>query len=285
MLFGIKRMIKTKKKFLLKKSQLNAKFRVENNNLDLSSILLNNNFQIVKLRDIASYHRENRNTSKSKDVFFKYVQISDININLGIIKSCTIYKGNQAPNNARRIMHKDDILVSTRRPTRGAIVTVPDTFDGEICTVFFTTLQVLDTSAINPHFLSLFLRTSFCRYQFESMITETAYPVITDDDVLDMIILVPSLDKQNKIVADYHEAIKKFKDHLNSAYDQLIKSKQRIENLVLGNESERLVIPTFNLQIFNKDGEEISLSDSNLKDKLNHFKPNKKKHPRLDDFL
>ena len=275
-------MIKTKKKFILKKSQLGSKFRVENNNLDLSSILLNNSFKVVKLRDIASYHRENRNTSKTKDVSFKYVQISDIDITLGIIKSCTIYKGSEAPNNARRIMRKEDILVSTRRPTRGAIVTVPEIFDGEICSVFFTVLRVLDKLIINPYFLSLFLRTSFCRYQFESMITETAYPVITDDDLLDMIVLVPAIEEQNELVLDYQDTIKKFNDNLNTAYDDLIKSKQNIENFLLHNDAEKLTVQTFGLQILDKNGEVVL---DPLNKKLNYFKGGKKKRSTLDEFL
>lgn len=275
-------MIKTKKKFTIKKSELGSKFRVENNNLDLGSILERSNFSVVKLRDIASYHRENRNISKSKDVTFKYVQISDIDVNLGTIKSCTVYKGSEAPNNARRIMRKDDILVSTRRPTRGAIVSIPDLFDGEICSIFFTVLRVMDKSKVNPAFLAIFLRTSFCRYQFHSMITETAYPVISDDDVLDMIILLPSLKDQNKIVSTYEEAIKNFNTNLNTAYNDLISSKQSIENFVLKDEAEQIPIPVFGLAMLDSTGEEISL------DKIpttHTFRKHTSKQPNLEEFL
>ena len=276
-------MINTKKKFVLKKSELGNKFRVENNNLDLSSIIEKNEFEVVKLKEIASYKRENRNTSTSKNVTFKYVQISDIDTNLGIIKSCTLYKGTDAPKNAKRIMKKDDILISTRRPTRGAIVTVSDIFDGEICSIFFTVLQILDKSRVNPYYLSLFLRTSFCRYQFESMITETAYPVISDDDVLEMFVLLPSLPDQERIASMYQNSINKFNNSLNTAYKELIISKQYLENFILKSESEKLTIPTFGLKIFDANGEEMTIKD--FKKELHYFNKNSKKQRNLDAFL
>ena len=283
MFCGTNTMIKTKKKFVLKKSELGNKFRVENNNLDLSSIIEKNEFEVVKLKEIASYQRENRNTSTSKNITFKYVQISDIDTNLGIIRSCTLYKGANAPNNAKRKIRKDDILISTRRPTRGAIVTVSDFFDGEICSIFFTVLRVLDKSRVNPYFLSLFLRTSFCRYQFESMITETAYPVISDDDVLEMSILLPPLSDQERIASMYQDSIKKFNNSLNTAYKELIISKQYIENFILKNESEKLTIPTFGLQIFDSNGEEMNIKD--FEKELHYFKKDSKKQRNLDTFL
>ncbi len=276
-------MIKTKKKFILKKSDLGNKFRVENNNLDLTTILEKNEFKTVKLKDIASFHRENRSPNVTKDVTFKYVQISDIDINLGLIKSCTLYKGENAPNNAKRIMRKDDILISTRRPTRGAIVTVPDEFDGEICSIFFTTIRVHDVSVIDPIYLSLFLRTSFCRYQFQAMITETAYPVINDGDILDMIILLPSIDEQHKLASKWQSSIKNFINQLSTAYEGLITIKQEIEKYILKEDAEKLSVPTFDLQITDSDGEVLNSTDSPIK--LNYFKESSLKQQQLAKFL
>lgn len=275
-------MIKTKKKFILKKSELGNKFRVENNNLDLTAILEKNEFETIKLKDIASYYRENRSPNTTKDVTFKYVQISDIDVNLGLIKSCTIYKGENAPNNAKRIMRKNDILISTRRPTRGAIVTVQDEFDGEICSIFFTSIRIHDLSIVNPIYLSLFLRTSFCRYQFQAMITETAYPVISDDDIMDMIILLPSLDDQNKLALEWQSSVKNFIGQLNTAYSGLITTKQSIENYILKEDAEKLPVPNFDLQITDSNGE--ILTNTNLQIKLNNFKESSLKQQLLDKF-
>jgi type I restriction enzyme S subunit len=196
-------MIIVKKKFILKKSQLAKKFRVENNNLDISAIVGKSGYTVKRLGDIAPAHKLKRDVKETADTTIKYVAIGDIDIHLGRIKSFFKCTGKTAPNNAKRIMKYGDILVSTRRPTRGAVVTVPQEFDNEICTVFFTSLSVINWEEADPFYISLFLRTSLGRLQFQSMITETAYPVISDEDVENITILLPPIEKQRELVLSF----------------------------------------------------------------------------------
>lgn len=241
-------MISVKKKFVLNKSQIGKKFRVENNNLDITVLIADSGYGSKKLNEIAYAHRKERDRRKTADDIIKYVQISDIDVHLGIIKSYQKVKGSEAPNNARRIMHYGDILVSTRRPTRGAVVAVPKEFDQEICTVFFTTLTVKNWDELDPKYLALFLRTSLGRFQFQSLITETAYPVISDDDVENMIVLIPSIDIQKELVAQYEKAVSEFFLKLNEAHASVAKARQTIEDKVLSKEAEVLEIPQFGLE-------------------------------------
>ena len=122
---GCSGMIKTKKKFCLNISEVRRKFRVENNNLDITEITKKSDLEIYKISDLCVAHRNNRDKKTTNETEFKYVQISDIDTNLGIIKTYHKFLGKDAPNNARRIMTYGDVLVSTRRPTRGAVVAVP----------------------------------------------------------------------------------------------------------------------------------------------------------------
>lgn len=245
-------MIIVKKKFVLKKSQLGKKFRVENNNLDISALVSNSGYTVKRLGDVAPAHKNKRNVRDTAESSFKYVAIGDIDIHLGRIKSFTKCKGNSAPNNAKRIMKHGDILVSTRRPTRGAVVTVPQDFDNEICTVFFTSLSVLNWEETDPFYISLFLRTSLGRLQFQSMITETAYPVISDEDVENITILFPPIEKQRELVAEYNSSVESFFVKLNEAYSSITVSRQNIETTLLGNAGETIAPLKFGL-----DTEEI----------------------------
>lgn len=255
-------MIQLKKHFVLKKSQLNMKFRVENNNLDLSSFVGKAGYTVKKLKEIAFVHRNDRNYKTTKETVFKYVQISDIDVYLGRIKSFRKFRGSEAPNNARRIMNYGDILVSTRRPTRGAIVAVPKEFDKAICTIFFTSLQVRNWKEVDPWYLALYLRTSIGRLQFNSMITETAYPVISDDDVESMIVIYPSIDKQLQIAKEYDDTVTEFFTKLNDAYQSVAGCRQKIENDILGEDAEVVEKPQFGLGI-----EEIVEDNGNTEDK------------------
>lgn len=242
-------MIHLKKAFTLPKSQLNSKFRVENNNLDITALIASTGFEVKKIRDIAKAHRIERKRKATAKAVFKYVQISDIDVTLGRIKSYKRCVGADAPNNARRIMHYGDILISTRRPTRGAVVAVPRDFDNDICTVFFTTLTVTDWEIVDPWYLAIFLRTSLGRFQFQSLITETAYPVISDDDVETITVLLPSVEIQREIVANYSGAVTQFFDKLNDAHSLLAQARQEVETLILGNDAEQIEVQRFGLDI------------------------------------
>jgi restriction endonuclease S subunit len=258
-------MITVKKCFTLKKSQLGRKFRVENNNLDISALIENSGLTAKRVGEIASSHRHERDRKKTANETFKYVQISDIDVLLGRIKSYRKFLGSEAPNNARRIMSYGDVIISTRRPTRGAVVAVPKEFDQEICTVFFTTLTVNDWDEVDPWYLALFLRTSLGRFQFQSMITETAYPVISDEDVESMIVLYPPIEAQREIAKAYDLAVKEFFSKLNEAYASITSSRQKIEGIILGDEAEHLETPRFGIEVEeitdeNEEGEEVEVA-------------------------
>jgi restriction endonuclease S subunit len=242
-------MITVQKAFTLKKAQLAKKWRVENNNLDISALIANSGLTVKKISEVAKPHRTERNRKKTADDTFKYIQISDIDTNLGRIKSYRTFKGSEAPNNARRIMSFGDILISTRRPTRGAVVAVPKEFDQEICTVFFTTLKITDWNEVDPWYLALFLRTSLGRFQFQSLITETAYPVISDEDVEDMLVLLPRIEIQRELAKGYDSAVGSFFAKINEAHALITSARQDIENRLLGKEAEILTIPVVGLTI------------------------------------
>lgn len=254
-------MIGVKKAFRLKVSELSHKFRVENNNLDIQDLIEASGLRALKIKDIAIAHRDERNRKESAGNYFRYVQISDIDVNLGRIKSYRTFRGDAAPNNARRIMRAGDVLVSTRRPTRGAIVAVPEEFDGHICTVFFTTLRILKRAEVDPGYLALFLRTSLGRFQFQSSITETAYPVVSDADVLDLTILLPDIDQQKAMVETYDTSVGNFFVMLNEAYRGITAARQSIENFVLGSEAEVLEAPVYGLTTAIEDDEEVQLEE------------------------
>lgn len=240
-------MISVKKAFTLKRSELGRKFRVENNNLDISALIAESGFEAVRLGDIAKTHREERSKKATASSIFRYVQISDIDVSVGRIKSFRTFAGADAPNNARRLMSFGEVLVSTRRPTRGAVVSVPKEFDGHICSVFFSSVRIDDLTQVVPEYLALYLRTSLGRFQFQSMITETAYPVIGDEDVENLIVLLPERQDQLRIAQDYKRAVDSYFALLNEAHSGLVEARQEVENTLLVTHAETLSSPRFGL--------------------------------------
>lgn len=259
-------MISTKKQFTIRRSQLSKKFRVENNNLDITALIARTGHSVHRLGDLARAHRNERNKKATAATIFRYVQIGDIDVDLGRIKSFRSFSGADAPNNARRLMASGDVLVSTRRPTRGAVVAVPEEFAGHVCTVFFTTLRVTDLSRLDPRYLALFLRTSLARVQFQSMITQTAYPVISDEDVESMTILTPPIEDQRRLVDGYEAAIATYFSSINAAVRAMVGARQQVEDAVLAADSEQLTIPLVGLIHELVDEEEDAEGDGGLTD-------------------
>ena len=64
---GCSGMIKTKKKFCLNISEVSRKFRVENNNLDITEITKKSDFEICKISDLCVVHRNNREKKTTDD--------------------------------------------------------------------------------------------------------------------------------------------------------------------------------------------------------------------------
>ena len=169
---------------------------------------------------------------------FRYIEIGHIDTSAGLIKieELLLCDGSTAPNNAQRQVRKGDILISTRRPTRGAIATVPDELDGEICTVFFSIVRLKKDAEVLSDYLSAFLRTSVGRLQIQQAITETTYPVISDYDVERLFVPMPSLEIQHQIATEISERRSKAKSLYAEAETVIAEASVHVERMILGQE-------------------------------------------------
>ena len=86
------------------------------------------------------------------------------------------------PDNAKLITQKEDIIVSTVRPNRGAVAILED--DGLLVSGAFTVLR--ERGAYKKEVLQVLLRTPLYRDWLLRYNVGTSYPVIKDDDVLNM---------------------------------------------------------------------------------------------------
>jgi type I restriction enzyme S subunit len=116
---------------------------------------------------------------------YKYIEIGDINIGDG---SCSYTERvlEELPDNAKIVASKGDLLISKVRPNRGAISIVPYEFDNLIVSGAFTVLR--QASKRNLEVLKTLLRTSIYKSWLLQSNVGTSYPVIRDEDVLNVLI-------------------------------------------------------------------------------------------------
>ena len=146
---------------------------------------------------VASTAKDKRDPSKKPEELFQYIDISSVDVTTGTIVTPQEITGEEAPSRARKVVRAFDILVSTCRPTRGAIAVVPVEFHNQIASTGFSVVRA--NVGVNPFYLHYALRLASTLEQFRKWSTGSSYPAILDDDVNKTLLPMPTLEVQNAV--------------------------------------------------------------------------------------
>lgn len=185
---------------------------------------------LKKVKDVAKIRKEKRDPRLEPEEAFKYIDISCIDIQTGLLNNHQDLLGEEAPSRARKVVAAYDIIISTCRPTRGAIAVVPIDFHNEVASTGFSVLEA--KNEINPFYLFFALRLDSTLEQFRKFSTGSSYPAILDEDVLNTFIPVPSLDEQNRIAQEVFMQIQKREEMINNANKILQDKFNSIDNFL-----------------------------------------------------
>ena len=139
---------------------------------------------------------------KSKNGY-NYTEIGNVNVSDGTNISKYVLT-EDLPANAKINALDGDLLISTVRPNRGAITIINTDETDLIVSGAFTVLRKKENSQINTQVLQVLLRTNIYKELLLKYNVGTQYPVIKDEDVLNLII--PIIDK--KIQTQIEDKIK-----------------------------------------------------------------------------
>jgi type I restriction enzyme S subunit len=130
----------------------------------------------------------------------RYVELSGIDNERGVITDFSELAADDAPSRARKIVRSGDIIFATTRPNLRNIAVVPPELDGEICSTGFCVLRPLADVATSGWLFAL-CRSDVVVSQVIKHDEKNAYPSVSDDEVLDALVPVPSLPEQRRLVA------------------------------------------------------------------------------------
>lgn len=151
---------------------------------------------------------------------YNYVEIGDIDVGAGTATFNAV-NTNELPDNAKIMTKQGDLLVSTVRPNRGAVAILED--EGLLVSGAFTVLR--ENGNYPKEILQVLLRTSMYRDWLLRFNVGTSYPVIKDEDVLNMPIPLFEETVKQSIVSKVKEAAS-----LRSQSEQLLEyAKQAVE--------------------------------------------------------
>ena len=130
---------------------------------------------------------------------FHYVHISGIDRVLKTIVEHQTLLGANAPSRAKKVIRKDDILVSTVRPNLNAVAMVPACLDDQIASTGFCVLRP-HRARVEPRYLFYCTVASAFVDDLTSRVRGANYPAVSDHDVKETAIPLPSLTEQRRIV-------------------------------------------------------------------------------------
>jgi len=176
-----------------------------------------NGFDVVK-----NQFKQNDTLSKKDKEFYNYIEISDVNISNGEITPSKI-ETDEIPANGKRELFKNDLLISKVRPYRGAISFIDFEKENLLGSGAFTVLQ--EKTEYKKEVLMIFLKTIFIKELLLRYNCGTSYPVIKDEDILNLKIPLINQKIQKQIAKKIKESYKLRKE----SKELLEKAKRKVE--------------------------------------------------------
>ena len=178
-----------------------------------------NSVGAVPIKKIAKSIKRKFKPEENK--FFDYIEIAEVDLETGGYNIQKII-GKEAPDRAQWIIKKDDVLVSTVRPIRNAVILVKEEKENLVCSSGFA---VLKPEKVSPQYLFLYLKTKPIIKLLDRYTTATMYPAITIDDILNTKIYLGNAnfrkEIENKIIVAQRE-LEKSKSLYSQAEDLLL---------------------------------------------------------------
>lgn len=174
---------------------------------------------------VKNQFNQNIALSKKDGVFYNYIEISDVNTTNGEIIPNKISTKN-IPANGKRKLHKGDLLVSKVRPYRGAVSYIDFEDNNLLGSGAFTVLQ--ERTDYKKEVLMVFLKTQVIKGLLLRYNCGTSYPVIRDENILNLKIPLIKQSTQKQIARN----IKKSHKLRKESKDLLEKAKKMVEDKI-----------------------------------------------------
>ena len=129
-----------------------------------------------------------------------YIDISSIDRQAKHIVDPQIVSVDEAPSRARKLIHANDVLVSTVRPNLNSVALVPAEYHNEVASTGFCVLRAKE-DATDPLYLFYFTQTTSIVSHLTRLSIGAGYPAVSDDNILDTEIPFLPLPEQQRIAA------------------------------------------------------------------------------------
>jgi len=159
----------------------------------------------------------NFDPTKYPEESFCYVELADIDSSIGVIQNTNDIEGQEAPSRARRILKKNDVIVSSVEGSLEKVALVDKEHDGCLASTGFFQFRPLK---ILPEVLLILSKTPVLQLQLKKKCSGTiltAIPKKSLDDIVIPLLPFSTQQKTASLIQKSHEARKKAKELLDAA--------------------------------------------------------------------
>jgi len=141
---------------------------------------------------------ETRNPSENSTKMIKYVDVSSVSNQSFSIIGHQYVSGAEAPGRARKVIYENDVIFATIRPSLKRIAKIEKEYHDEYCSTAFCVLRA-DEAKLNYEYLYQYLLTDNFIQRITKLQSGASYPAVTDKNVKELKIPIPSFDEQTEI--------------------------------------------------------------------------------------
>ena len=193
---------------------------------------------VRRLKYVASCNDDSLAEDTPSNFSFDYVDVGSVKYGLGIVQREPMVFAD-APSRARRVVRKDDVIVSTVRTYLKSVAQIPSFNKPIIVSTGFAVLRAKNSDVI---FLNYALQSQSFVDEVEARSTGISYPAINASDLVRIKILLPPLSVQRAIaayldekcgaidaaVAEARKGIEEYKAWKKSLIFEVVTGKRRV---------------------------------------------------------
>ena len=156
---------------------------------------------------------------------FVYIDIASVQNGGGNVSYSNLIETTKAPSRARRVVKENDVLISTVRPNLKAFAILKDIPSETLASTGFAVLRA--KVDILPDYLHGIVFNETVLAQMINRMGKGSYPSINQKDVISLMIPLPPLAEQQRIVSDIVEEEKAIAAcrHLIDSHEEKIRAK------------------------------------------------------------
>lgn len=172
---------------------------IVNNGMKIINDINKNNekgWELKRIEEIAQINKKSLNSKTDKNLIIEYIDIESVST--GKIKETKKMKFSEAPSRARRVINKDDVIISTVRPYLKAFTIIKENKENLICSTGFAVLSA--NKDVLPMYLYQYTLSNNFINQLKSKMIGSNYPAVNNNQVKESLIAIPKIEEQKNII-------------------------------------------------------------------------------------